>query len=130
MNSEQLIDVMRQVERDCQISKFVPYAEGDLRLKQFQPSNTRKALPLQSTRRKWTMPSRNRRVGRECIIVPMEQDEDGYPPAGSERLWALHVGEGRYRLDNIPFFARVLALGDVVSVVPEEGAEEGVLCYH
>jgi len=63
------------------------------------------------------------------IIVPLEQDEDGYPPAGSERLWALHLGEGRYQLDNIPFFARDLALGDVVSAVPEEGAEEGVLRY-
>jgi hypothetical protein len=63
------------------------------------------------------------------IIVPLEQDEDGYPPVGSERLWALHLGEGRYQLDNIPFFARDLALGDVVSAVPEEGAEEGVLRY-
>lgn len=63
------------------------------------------------------------------IIVPLEQDEDGYPPVGSERLWALHVGEGRYQIDNIPFFARDLAWGDVVSAVPEEGAEEGVLRY-
>jgi hypothetical protein len=63
------------------------------------------------------------------IIVPLEQDEDGYPPLGSERLWALQVGEGRYQLDNIPFFARDLAWGDVVSAVPEEGAEEGVLRY-
>jgi hypothetical protein len=63
------------------------------------------------------------------IIVPLEQDEDGYPPVGSERLWALHLGEGRYQIDNIPFFARDLAWGDVVSAVPEEGAEEGVLRY-
>ena len=64
------------------------------------------------------------------LIIPLEQDEDGYPPAGSERLWALQVEEGRYKLDNIPFFARDLALGDIVSAVPEEGAEEGVLRYH
>jgi hypothetical protein len=63
------------------------------------------------------------------IIFPLEQDEDGYPPVGSERLWALDLGEGRYQIDNIPFFARDLALGDVVSAVPEEGAEEGVLRY-
>lgn len=63
------------------------------------------------------------------IIVPLDQDEDGYPPVGSERLWAVHVGEGRYQMDNIPFFARDLALGDVVSAVPEEGAEEGILRY-
>lgn len=63
------------------------------------------------------------------IIVPLEQDEDGYPPVGSERLWAFDMGEGRYQLDNIPFFARDLAWGDVVSAVPEEGADEGVLRY-
>lgn len=64
------------------------------------------------------------------IIVPLEQDEDGYPPAGSERLWAIRAGEGRYQIDNIPFFARDLALGDIVSAVPEEGADEGILRYH
>jgi hypothetical protein len=63
------------------------------------------------------------------LIIPLEQDEDGYPPAGSERLWALQVEEGRYKIDNIPFFARDLALGDIVSAIPEEGAEEGVLRY-
>ena len=63
------------------------------------------------------------------IIVPLEQDEDGYPPVGAERLWARYVGDGRYEIDNIPFFARGLALGDVVSAVPEEGADEGVLRY-
>jgi hypothetical protein len=63
------------------------------------------------------------------LIIPLEQDEDGYPPAGSERLWALQVGGGRYKVDNIPFFARDLALGDIVSAIPEEGAEEGVLRY-
>jgi len=63
------------------------------------------------------------------LIIPLEQDEDGYPPAGSERLWALQLEEGRYKVDNIPFFARDLALGDIVSAIPEEGAEEGVLRY-
>ncbi|HSP79915.1 MAG TPA: DUF4265 domain-containing protein [Myxococcaceae bacterium] len=63
------------------------------------------------------------------VIIPLEQDEDGYPPVGSERLWALEAGEGRYKLDNIPFFARELALGDIASAVPEEGADEGILRY-
>jgi hypothetical protein len=63
------------------------------------------------------------------VIIPLEQDEDGYPPVGSERLWALEVGEGRYQLDNIPFFARELACGDIVAAVPMEGADEGILRY-
>jgi hypothetical protein len=39
------------------------------------------------------------------LIVPLEQDEDGYPPVGAERLWALDLGEGRYQLAllrNVP----------------------------
>jgi hypothetical protein len=63
------------------------------------------------------------------IIVPLEQDEDGYPPVSSERIWALETSKGHYKLDNIPFFARELALGDIVSAVPEEGADEGILRY-
>lgn len=63
------------------------------------------------------------------ILIPLEQDEDGYPPVSAERIWAIKVGEGRYKLDNIPFFARELALGDIVSAVPEEGADEGILRY-
>jgi hypothetical protein len=63
------------------------------------------------------------------IIVPLEQDEDGYPPVGSERLWARQVGEGRYQIENIPFFARELAWGDIVSAGSEEGADEDVLRY-
>jgi hypothetical protein len=31
MDSKQLIEVVQQLERDCQSAKFVPYAEGDLR---------------------------------------------------------------------------------------------------
>lgn len=63
------------------------------------------------------------------IIIPLEQDEDGYPPAGSERLWAAQVGEGLFRIANIPFFARGIALGDIVSAVQEEQADEGVLRF-
>lgn len=59
------------------------------------------------------------------IIIPLEQDEDGYPPAGSERLWAVQVGEGLFRVANIPFFTRGIGLGDIVSAVPEEQADKG-----
>lgn len=40
--------------------------------------------------------------------------EDGWPPVGSERVWAFHLGEDRYRIDNAPWFVRDLAVGDVV----------------
>ncbi|HVG58228.1 MAG TPA: hypothetical protein VNA24_06710, partial [Hyalangium sp.] len=31
MDSKQLIEIIQQLEWDCQSAKFVPYAEGDLR---------------------------------------------------------------------------------------------------
>jgi uncharacterized protein DUF4265 len=59
------------------------------------------------------------------ILFQLEQDEDGYPPASVESLWALPKGEGRFQVDNIPFFATGVAFGDIVSVTQEEGA----LCF-
>jgi hypothetical protein len=40
--------------------------------------------------------------------------EDGWPPVGSERVWAHHLGGDRYRIANAPWFVRDLAVGDVV----------------
>jgi hypothetical protein len=59
------------------------------------------------------------------VFFELEQDEDGYPPASVESLWALPVGEGLFKLDNIPFFATGVAVDDIVSA-QEEG---GVLRY-
>jgi hypothetical protein len=56
------------------------------------------------------------------VLFQLEQDEDGYPPASVESLWALPKGEGLFQVDNIPFFATGVALGDLVSATPEEGA--------
>lgn len=56
------------------------------------------------------------------ILFHLEQDEDGYPPASVESLWALPKGEGLFQVDNIPFFATGVAVGDLVSATPEEGA--------
>lgn len=56
------------------------------------------------------------------LLVHLEQDEDGYPPTTEESLWVLPMGEGLFQVDNIPFFAWDLALGDVVAAEPEEGA--------
>jgi hypothetical protein len=50
------------------------------------------------------------------VRFPLEQDEDGYPPASDELLWAQLVSSGVYRVDNIPFFVRGISLGDEVCV--------------
>src|SRR5262249_1525433 len=49
----------------------------------------------------------------------LEQDEDGWPPAASEALWAEPLGGDAYRLDNTPWFARDVAADDVFRAQPD-----------
>lgn len=55
------------------------------------------------------------------IVFPLEQDDDGYPPVNYERLWAEELPEGGFKVDNIPFFSREVALGDCIEATEEEG---------
>lgn len=55
------------------------------------------------------------------ILFELEQDEDGYPPVAVESLWAIDRGDGRYELDNIPFYVTVATAGDVVAVEDRSG---------
>jgi hypothetical protein len=50
------------------------------------------------------------------VIFELPQDEDGWPPAGSEGLWAVPVTPDVVRLDNTPFFVRGVATGDLIRV--------------
>src|SRR5690349_21213099 len=66
--------------------------------------------------------------GLVVVRCRLTRDEDGRAPAGgwpppveSEGLWAVPLGEGRYRIENVPWFAGNLAAGDVVSAVEHEG---------
>jgi hypothetical protein len=52
--------------------------------------------------------------GPDAHVVFELAVEDGWPPVASERLWAFHLGDDRYRIDNVPWFVRDLAVGDVV----------------
>jgi hypothetical protein len=58
-----------------------------------------------------TMPGSNDRVRVE---FQLDHDDDGWPPATTERLWAVPLGEGLVRIDNIPWFVRNIAFGDIV----------------
>jgi Domain of unknown function (DUF4265) len=42
-------------------------------------------------------------------------DSDGYPPATSESMWAIPLGQSRFRIDNIPFFICGISCFDVIS---------------
>lgn len=57
------------------------------------------------------MASENRLVK---VFVKLEKDEEGYPPVDWEELWAASLGDCRYRIDNIPFYAVGISSGDSV----------------
>jgi hypothetical protein len=52
--------------------------------------------------------------GQAKVLFRLEKDEDGYPPEEVESLWGFLRKDG-IELDNIPFFAKGVALGDVVA---------------
>jgi hypothetical protein len=54
------------------------------------------------------------------VYFRLIRDEDGYPPADTESVWAARIGDGQYKIDNIPFFSRDATLGDVVEVTEED----------
>lgn len=53
------------------------------------------------------------------IRFPLEQDEDGWPPAESEGIWAVPIGDDTYRIDNVPWFATDLAVNDEVKAIAD-----------
>src|SRR5262245_43200695 len=59
------------------------------------------------------------------VFFSLEQDEDGYPPVTVESMWAVKREDG-YELDNIPFYARSIAHGDLLAVRRDE---DGLLWY-
>jgi hypothetical protein len=57
-------------------------------------------------------------MGRQAKVhFRLTQDQDGYPPAAVESVWA-EAGEDaqEYKIDNVPFFSREATLGDIVKV--------------
>ncbi|MGH7717996.1 MAG: DUF4265 domain-containing protein [Gemmatimonadaceae bacterium] len=62
-----------------------------------------------------------RDAAQEKIGFRLVRDEDGYPPADWEHLWARAVGDDQYVIDNTPFFVRGISFGDVVAAERESG---------
>ena len=48
----------------------------------------------------------------------------GSRPEDTETLWAFELGDGRYRLDNLPWFAYRVSVGDVIAA---RLGEDGIL---
>ncbi len=45
----------------------------------------------------------------------LDRDADDYPPADWEWLWASRVSDSTFKIDNIPFFAKLISCGDIVA---------------
>jgi hypothetical protein len=63
----------------------------------------------------------NPELGPTAKVLFRVPEEDG--SANVETLWAFDLGEDRYRLDNSPFYAYSVSVGDVVyaPIDPDEG---------
>src|SRR5262245_54061010 len=59
------------------------------------------------------------RPGFMKVRFRLQQDQDGWPPAESEGLWAVPLGGDTYRIDNTPWFARDVAADDVFLAEPD-----------
>jgi hypothetical protein len=50
------------------------------------------------------------------VVFPLQQDEEGWPPAASEGLWAEVTDRGgEYRVDNIPLWIEGVSVNDIVA---------------
>ena len=54
------------------------------------------------------------------IRFALDRDEDGWPPAESESLWAMPLGGHLYRVDNTPWFVRGVAAEDTIEARLDE----------
>jgi len=57
------------------------------------------------------------------VVFDLERDENDYPPADFEYLWAKPIGGNLYVLDNTPFFVRGVSTGDTVIAEPDSNDE-------
>ncbi|WP_037588055.1 DUF4265 domain-containing protein [Stenoxybacter acetivorans] len=49
------------------------------------------------------------------------KQKDDWPPFASEFIWANSLGDDRYQLNNIPFFAEGVSFGDVIKADIQNG---------
>ena len=64
------------------------------------------------------------------VFFRLEKDDDtDYPPVDVERIWTRPLGDGEYEVDNIPFFVRGLACGDVVTAQIDDDSDEDNLYF-
>ncbi len=58
------------------------------------------------------------------IGFKLNRDEENYPPADWEWLWAVRVSDTTLRIESVPFFAKLISFGDTVAV---EQTDDGLI---
>jgi hypothetical protein len=56
------------------------------------------------------------------VCFSIKQDENGFPPVSCERIWCLPGEDDLLVVDNIPFYARDVSMGDEVKTEIREGS--------
>ena len=55
------------------------------------------------------------------VFFHVEQDKNGNPPITREEVWCIHKDGDRYIVDNIPFYARDISMGDEINTEIRNG---------
>jgi hypothetical protein len=48
------------------------------------------------------------------VSFPVKQDESGYPSVSREQIWCIEDADDLFVIDNIPFYAMDVSLGDEI----------------
>ncbi|HEY6375528.1 MAG TPA: DUF4265 domain-containing protein [Edaphobacter sp.] len=56
------------------------------------------------------------------VFFSVKQDESGYPPVSCEQIWCIENANDLFVIDNIPFYATDVSLGDEIRAEVRDGA--------
>ncbi|NEA75040.1 DUF4265 domain-containing protein [Streptomyces sp. So13.3] len=60
--------------------------------------------------------------GRVQVTYQLEQNDE-WPPVGSERLWAIRLSPNLVRIESAPWFVQDISLGDIVRTTTDPNDE-------
>src|SRR5690606_29181714 len=55
------------------------------------------------------------------VHFQLVQDEDDWPPFTVESIWCTDLGDGRFQVNNVPYFVKGVSFGDLIVTKAREG---------
>jgi hypothetical protein len=55
------------------------------------------------------------------VLFSVQQDENGFPSVTCEQIWCLPAAGGNFVIDNVPFYARDVSMGDEIATEIRNG---------